>query len=143
MVAIVVAVAAVFGSLALGFDDQLSAPSPYAAFEADWDPAGTGNGGVPYVNVTHTNGEVAEGSDLYVVDDEGNRVAWETVWTGGETVEATEYVHIDGKGSDCALVEPREGTTYRLVHESGDTEQVLETYTVPTAPDSTPGPFTC
>lgn len=136
--AITVVLAVTVGAVTLAFDGRLADPAPYGSFEADYDASGSGNGGLAYVNLTHTNGEVANGTALYAVDDAGNRVAWADVWSGGDTVATSEYVHVDGRGSDCALVEPTKGTTSRLVWADGGTEQVLRSYTVPTARRSPP-----
>lgn len=142
VVAITVTLAATVGALTLGFDSRLDAPAPYAAFEVTYDPAGTGNGGIAYLNVTHTGGNVGDGSEVYVVDDAGNRVAWTDVWTGGGTVDVGEHVHVDGKGSDCELNAPREGATYRVVYRGDGSEQVLAEYEVE-RPPANPGTYSC
>ncbi len=81
---------------------------------------------------------------MYIRDSAGNEVLWTDVWTGGDTIEPGEYVHIDGKGSDCALNSITEGETYRVVHapNGSDTSTTLAEVEIETEPDST-GTHTC
>lgn len=95
------------------------------------------------MNLTHISGQVAADESLYVVDDADNRVAWSDVWTVGDTASPGKPVHIDGRGSDCALVDPTKGTTYRFVWTGGGTEQAINSYTVPTAPENPPASHIC
>ena len=144
LIAITVALAALVGAMMLDFDRGLEEPAPHAYFEVESHLAGADNGGVPYVKIIHEAGKIGNGSTIYVEDSDGNQVAWKEVWTGGPEVDSPEYVHIDGKGSDCALNEVRKGEVYRIVkhHESGN-QQVLKTVEIETQPPTTPGPFTC
>jgi flagellin-like protein len=145
LVAIVVVLAAVLGTMALAFEGQLSEPAPTANFEAEPVLDGEGNGGVPYVRIRHERGEVADGARVLVRDDRGNEEEWEDIWMGDPSVNTPDYVHVDGKGSsDCQLTEVREGVTYYVVYEAGDGEStVIETVEITEPPESTPGPYTC
>jgi flagellin-like protein len=134
MTVIVVLLAAVVGGLALGFDDALVEPQPERSFETTYHASGDGNGGVAYLNVTMRHGEIGDGETVYVVDDDGDRVAWADVWTAGATFATGEYVHIDGQGSDGALDCIREGTTYRVVVSADDTEYVALEHEVTSPP---------
>ncbi|WP_299262269.1 type IV pilin [Halorientalis sp.] len=116
VVAIVVVLAAVVGNLALGFGDSMGTPAPAFTVESQYQADGAGNtNDRPYLNITHTGGDTVDGTALFVVDGDGNSVAWADVWTGGETVKASDKVHIDGFGSDGALNPACQGTTYKLI----------------------------
>jgi hypothetical protein len=53
------------------------------------------------------------------------------------SVERGEYVHVDGKGSDCALAAITEGETYRVVHApNGSDATTLAEVRIETPPDS-------
>lgn len=137
MVAIVGLLAAVVGTMALGFNDSLSEPAPMANFEGDYDPAGEGNGGLAYVNLTFDSGQTLDGNRVYVVDSDGNRELWVNIWYGGPNVEPGSFVHIDGRGSDCALNAVSKGEVYRVVWEKDSGEQdVIAEYTVEASPDT-------
>lgn len=117
VVAIVVILAAVVGNLVLGFGGSMGTPAPQFTVETHYQADGAGNdAGRPYLNVTHTGGDTVDGTKLFVVDSDGNDVAWADVWTGGQEIQATEYVHIDGHGSDSALNAACEGETYQLIY---------------------------
>ena len=138
MIVIVVILAATVGSMALGFDEKLTDPGPQVslsitAYHAD----GTGNDGKPYLEIHHKAGDIADGTNVFVVDEDGDRVAWADVWTAGPKVGPGSYAHIDGCGSDGALNRiTAEGQIYRIIFESqrGDTLIVRE-ITVPAPPD--------
>ena len=136
LVAIAVLLAAALGGVLLGLGDTLDAPAPQASFSFEYHADGAGNGGNgAYVNVTHEAGDIGDGSNVYVVDGDGNAIAWRDVWTGGPTVSSGEYAHIDGVGSDDALNRICEaGQTYRVVYRGGGSDAVLEAFTVPTDP---------
>lgn len=138
LVAVTVTLAAVLGGIALGFGGELDAPTDHASVSTSYDPSGAGNGGTAYVNITHEGGAVLDGGEVYVRDSSGNEVLWRDVWTGGDTVEPGEFVHIDGVGSDCALNAVTDGEVYRVVHEPSDADAstVLATVEIETAPDS-------
>jgi hypothetical protein len=126
--------------LATGFSDSLVEPRPPVSFDVVYHPDGEDNSGNgAYINVTHEVGTIEDGSQVKVVDDEGNSIAWEDVWTGGEVVgPAGEYAHIDGEGSDDALVPICEaGQHYRLVieYEDGSSRTLLD-YVIPSEPDT-------
>jgi FlaG/FlaF family flagellin (archaellin) len=127
VVAIVVLLAAVVGNLALGFGGSMGTPAPTFTVETHYQADGSGNDDDrPYLNVTHTGGDTVDGTRLFVVDSDGNEVAWADVWTGSEEVTATDYVHIDGHGSDGALNAACRGETYKLIHRSGpEASQIL------------------
>lgn len=137
LVAVTVVLASVLGVMALGFGGEFEAPTDHASVSTDYDPSGAGNGGTAYVNITHEGGAVLDGTEVYVRDSTGNEVLWTDVWTGSDTVEPGEYVHIDGQGSDSALNPITEGEVYRVVHEpsGADGSTVLATVEIETAPD--------
>ncbi|WP_305037583.1 type IV pilin [Haloferax sp. KTX1] len=141
LVVIVVLLAATVGAMVMGFEDVLTEPQPQVSFDVDYHPDGPGNGANgAYINITHEFGSIEDGSQVFVVDDAGNRIAWEDVWTGGETVgPAGEYAHIDGSGSDSALRPICEaGQHYRVVIErEGGSSSVLVDYEIPTEPTAT------
>lgn len=130
--------------MALGFGGELDVPAERAGLSTAYEPSGAGNGGVAYVNITHEGGDLLDGTEVYIQDSSGNEVAWTDVWTGGDTVEPGEYVHIDGKDSDCALDSITEGEVYRAVYEpsGGDGSTVLARVEIETEPDST-DTYTC
>ncbi|WP_049967813.1 type IV pilin [Haloferax prahovense] len=140
LVVIVVLLAATVGVMVMGFEDVLSEPQPQVSFDVDYHPDGPDNGANgAYINITHEFGSLEDGSRVFVVDDANNRIAWEDVWTGGETVgPAGEYAHIDGAGSDSALKPICEaGQRYRVVieHEDGSSS-ILVDYEISTEPTS-------
>jgi flagellin-like protein len=145
MVAIVVVLAGVLGSMAMAFEGRLSEPAPTANFEVEPVLDGEGNSGVPYVRIRHERGEIADGARVLIRDDEGNEQEWEEVWMGDPSVNSPDYVHVDGKGSsDCMLTEVREGVTYYVVYEAADGETtVLETVEITEPPENPPGTYTC
>jgi flagellin-like protein len=117
VVAIVVILAAVVGNLALGFGGSMGTPAPTFTVESDYQADGAGNtDDRPYLNITHTGGDTVDGTELFVVDGDGNAVAWADIWTGDETIKASDHVHVDGFGSDSALNPACQGTTYKLIH---------------------------
>lgn len=143
LVAIVVLLAAVLGALALGMEGGLQEPTPHASFSVSYDPTGDGNGGDAYLTITHESGSISSGAAVYVVDGDGNRIAWEDIWTGEDTVESGGYAHVDGIGSDCVLNYPSEGEVYRVVWESGDgSSRILARHEVD-EPPANPGTYPC
>ncbi|WP_254822670.1 type IV pilin [Haloglomus halophilum] len=144
MVAIVVVLASVLGTMALAFEGRLADPAPTANFQAEPVLDGADNGGVPYVRIRHERGEVADGARILIRDGQGGEEEWEDIWMGDPSVDTPDYVHVDGKGSDCALTEVREGTTYHVVYETADGEsQIIETIEITEQPSSSPGSYTC
>jgi flagellin-like protein len=138
LVAIVVVLAAVFGTIAIGFTDQLREPAPTGGFETEYAADGAGNtDDRPYATITHEAGRTVDADDIVIRDESGNTVTWSDVWTAGETVEAGEYVHIDGFGSDSALDPICEaGQTYWIIIQGEEDETLLVTeWTVPAPPD--------
>lgn len=144
LVAIVVVLAGLLGVMATGFGNTLSQPAPNADFGAEYTPSGQGNGGVAFVNLTFEIGETMQGSNVYVVDSDGNRERWIDIWMGGPDVEAGQFVHIDGKGSDCELNHITEGEVYQVVWtpENG-TSAVLTEHEIEKPPDTITGPHPC
>jgi len=144
-IAIVVVLAATVATMTLAFGDELDAPTDHAGVSTDYDPSGGGNGGVAYVKIIHEGGPKLDGGEVYIRDSDGNEVLWKNVWTAGDTIEPGEYVHIDGKGSDCALNEITEDEVYRVYHapNDSDTETKLAEVEIEDPPDSPAGPFTC
>lgn len=124
MIAIVVVLAAVFGLFATGLELPDSEPTNLA-YDTSYVEDGTDNGGRPYVNITITAGREQFGDDIYVVDGDGNEVEWSAVWTGGSYVEAGEYVHLDGHGSDGALNNACHDEVYRVVRRSDGTGETV------------------
>lgn len=138
MVAIVVILAAVVAMIVTGLGDEIEEPAPRGAFESEYVASGEGNtDDRPYVNITYHTGDTVDAEDILIIDESGNTVTWSDVWTGGSEIEATEYVHVDGFGSDGAL-DPicEEGDTYRVVlrRDDGATDTVTE-WTAPRNPD--------
>jgi flagellin-like protein len=144
LVAITTLLAALVGTMALGFGGELGAPTEYASVSTTYAPSGAANGGVAYVNITHESGDVLDGDEVYIRDSNGNEVLWKDVWTGGDTIEPGEYVHIDGKDSDCALNAVTEGEIYRVVYAPNGTDSstVLAELEIESPPDST-GTYGC
>lgn len=136
MVAIVVLLAAVIGTLALGFDDNLAEPAPMADFDTDYDPSGEGNDdNTPYLNLTFESGQTMDGDQVYVVDSDGNRVLWLDIWHGGPNVEPGQFVHVDGQGSDDALNEITEGEVYKVVWEGEGGQHIISEHEIETPPN--------
>jgi flagellin-like protein len=130
MIAIVVALAALFGLFATGIDPPDRTPTNLA-YDATYVEDGAGNtGDRPYVNITITGGREQFGDDVYVTDGDGNEVQWSTVWTGGDYVTAGEYVHIDGHGSDGALNHACHDEVYRVIRRSEETSEVIIQVTI-------------
>jgi FlaG/FlaF family flagellin (archaellin) len=137
MVAIVVALAAIFGAIALGFEDQLQEPAPSGGFGQEYGATGEGNtDDRPFVVVTNLAGESVDADNVRIQDEDGNSIYCDEVWTGGAVVEPGETVHIDGFGSDIAL-NPicTAGQTYWVVWEDDDGSTVaVQEWTVPRDP---------
>ena len=134
---IVVAIAALFGALALDVGDKLIEPAPTGYFEAEYAASGEGNTDHrPYVEVTNKLGETADADNIIIKDESGNTIAWSEVWTGGETVKAGEYVHLDGFDSDGTLDPVCEaGDTYTIVYTDGNGHTLLvNEWSAPTDP---------
>ncbi|WP_240550475.1 type IV pilin [Halomicrobium salinisoli] len=134
--AIVVALAALFATTALGFGDELREPAPTGSVAVEYVPSGEDNtDNRPYVTITYQSGDTADGDDIYVVDGDGNSVAWSDVWTGGPEVSAGEYIHVDGNQSDGALNDLcAAGQTYRVVFRDGGRSTTVLDWTVPRDP---------
>lgn len=130
MVAIVVVLAAVIASVAIGFEDDLRDPVPSGDFEQAYQPTGEGNtDDRPYVVITHQIGRTVDGDKIVIRDESGNSIRWNDVWTGGPEVKAGEYIHIDGFDSDSVLDPICEaGDTYTIILErdQGDSYVVNE-----------------
>jgi hypothetical protein len=142
MLVIVALLAAILAVTAFGFTDALREPTPQVAFETDYVVDGAGNApNGAYINISHSAGDVADGSTVYVRDESGNEVAWEDIWTGTATVAPGGYVHVDGHESDSALDPVCEaGQTYYVVVERQDgTTAILREVTVPRDPTATSG----
>jgi len=142
MVAITVVLAATIATFALAFDDELQEPAPPSAFEYEYSATGEGNdGNRPYVKLRHAAGRPVDADRVVIKDESGNRVYWNDVWTGGETLIAGDYVHIDGHLSDSAL-DPicAAGDTYWVIIENADGEQIaIDRWEAPRDPNVPPG----
>jgi flagellin-like protein len=135
LVAVVVVLAAVTTGAFLGFQDRLAEPAPYGAFTTEYVRDGAGNtDDRPYIVVTHEGLEVVDGTKTFVVDSDGNEVAWADVWTGGPEVAPGEHLHLDGHQSDGALNAPCEGEVYRVVWRDGDRSSVVSEHRVTRPP---------
>ena len=122
LLAIVVALVAVFGGVLLGIE-MPNDPAPQYTHQTTYVADGTGNtADRPYVNITLTGGQIEPGEDFYIVDADGNSVRWDAVWTTAGPLTAGDYAHIDGYGSDSALNPACEGEVYRMVHRPGDAQ---------------------
>lgn len=142
MVAIVVVLAAVIAMMALGFQDRLQDPSPQGGFTTEVNHDGDGNAGKPYFELTYEAGPTADPSRIIIKDSSGNSVTWKDVWTTSGDVRASEYIHIDGFGSDGALNHVcNEGQTFYIIHqnEAGETIVTIE-YEIPVTPDPSNAP---
>ncbi|MFC5368495.1 type IV pilin [Salinirubrum litoreum] len=142
MVAIVVALASIFGAIALGFEDKLQEPAPAGAYERAYTASGEGNtDDRPFVVITHQFGQSADASNIRIQDDAGNSIYWEDVWTGGPVVKVGESVHIDGFGSDSVLNPICDaGQTYWIIWEDDDGDALtVQKWTVPRDPRLPPG----
>lgn len=140
VVAITILIATVVGTVALGFGDRLPDENPTnVAYDAEYIEDGADNSGRPYIEVTITGGRVSLGSDAYVVDEAGNRVAWTAVWSGGTYLEAGETFTIDGvnnvNGNDKPLENPCDRETYRVVrlNDNNQSSEVVMRVTAGTA----------
>ncbi|MCU4802299.1 type IV pilin [Halobacteria archaeon HArc-gm2] len=142
LVSIVVVLAAVVASLAMGFEGELREPVPNSGFDRSYTPSGEGNtDDRPYVTITHQVGRSVDGDNIVIKDESGNTVIWADVWTGGPEVRAGEYVHIDGFDSDAAL-DPicEEGQTYWVILQDDEgNDLVVNEWTAPAAPALPPG----
>jgi flagellin-like protein len=144
MVAIVVLLATVVAAMVLGLDDRLQDPAPVGGFNQDYVPSGADNtDDRPYVKITHRIGETVDGENIVIRDGAGNEITWSSVWTAGPEVQAGEYVHIDGFGSDSALDPICEaGDTYTIIlqDEKGQT-LIVNQWTAqsdPSLPEASP-----
>lgn len=80
MVAIVVVLAAVVGSLTLGFDERLGAPAPQVALDVStYSADGADNSNRPYIEIRPRAGDIADGTEVFIRDESGNEVAWSDV----------------------------------------------------------------
>jgi len=138
LVAIVVLLGVVVGSLALGFDERLTQPAPRVALDVtEYSADGSGNSGRPYLEIHHRAGDIADGTDVFIRDESGNEIAWSDVWTAGSTVGPGSYAHVDGCGSDGALdVISAEGQTYSVVFRSDGRTVHIYDVSVPAPPQS-------
>jgi flagellin-like protein len=120
LLAIVVALVAVFGGVLLGIE-MPNDPAPQYSHQTAYVADGEGNtANRPYVNITLTGGRIEPGEDFYIVDSDGNSVRWDVVWTTSGPLVAGDYAHIDGFDSDGALNPACEGEIYRMVRRPGD-----------------------
>jgi len=125
MLALVVVLAAVLGSLLLGIEPPAD-PTPQYSYGTKYHADGAGNtNDRPYVVLTLEGGEVEVGEDFYIVDSDGNEVRWDAVWTTSGPLTAGDHAHIDGFGSDAALNPVCEGETYRFIHRPGDGQSAV------------------
>jgi len=142
MVAIVVLLAAVVASMVVGFEDELQEPAPNGAFEQDYIASGEDNtNDRPYVEITHQFGTTASAENIIIKDEGGNTITWNNVWTGGPEVKASEFVHIDGFGSDSVL-QPicEQGDSYWIIWQNDDGDDlVVNKWTAPSDPNLPPG----
>jgi flagellin-like protein len=141
MLVIVLLLAVIIGSMALGVAEDLPTPGPQVSLSvAEYEPDGDGNGGKPYLEIHHQAGDIADGTKVFVVDGDGNRVAWTDIWTTGPKVGPGSAAHVDGCGSDGALNRiSEEGQVYRIIFESPKDETLsVSEVTVPSPPDPKP-----
>jgi len=138
LVGIVVLLGVVVGSLALGFDNQLTQPAPQVALDVtEYSADGSGNSGRPYLEIHHRAGDIADGTDVFIRDGSGNEIAWSDVWTAGSTVGPGSYAHLDGCGSDGALdVISTEGQTYSIVFRQDGRTVHIDDVSVPAPPQN-------
>ncbi|WP_129114556.1 type IV pilin [Halegenticoccus tardaugens] len=141
LLAVVIALAAVLAAITTGFGSTVGDPQPQIRFDAAYVPSGEGNDDDrPYVLLTHEAGDVGDGERLFVVDDDGNRIAWADIYLGGPEAGAGDRAHVDGVGSDGALNPICEaGREYRVVWEGDRGSYVVATVEIDRAPDSPSG----
>jgi len=141
LVALVLVLAAVLSSLALGFQGQLKDPAPQGGYTTTFHPDGVDNHGYPYFVLTFEGGPVSDASNIYIRDESGNEMTWEDVWTGGAELRAGDYIHIDGYQSDGVLDHVCEkGQRYTIIvrNDEGETLTMM-TYEVPAEPNPPAG----
>lgn len=139
--AIALAIAAILAGAVMGFPFDLKDPAPQGAYTTEFHPDGADNHGYPYFVLTFEGGPTSDASKIYVRDESGNEVTWESVWTGGPEVAAAEYVHIDGYRSDGALDRVCEkGQRYHVVVRNDEGESfIVMRFEVPVEPNPPPG----
>ncbi|MFW6436404.1 MAG: type IV pilin [Halococcoides sp.] len=142
LVAIVVVLAGTLATVALGFSDELRNPSPAGSLTTEYVPTGEGNDDSrPYFQLRHEAGPAIDADRVQIKDQSGNTIRWNDIWTGGETVQAGETVHIDGYMSDGVL-DPicSKGDTYWIIVTDEDGETVsIDRWEVPSDPQVPPG----
>jgi flagellin-like protein len=138
MVAIVLLLAAVIASMVFDFEDRLQEPVPVGDFEQEYVPSGEDNtNDRPYITIRNTVGQTIDANNVLILDDSGNSVTWDEVWTGGPEVKANEFVHIDGFESDGEL-DPicKAGDSYRIILKRDDgSTAIINEWTAPKPPD--------
>lgn len=142
LVAVVVLLGALFGVMVQGTQESLRSPAPMVSFDIEYHPDGAGNSGIPYLLVTHRAGDIAQGGEVYIEDDDGNAVSWADIYMGGDTVSVGESAHIDGEGSSDGHLTPicRAGQTYRVTYDPPDrTKAIVAELTVPRPPTAPVG----
>jgi hypothetical protein len=137
LVATVVVLAAVLGTLAFGFESRLREPAPTGGFDTQWVADDRNNADDrPYVVFTHEVRRTVDADNIVIEGGSGNTIRWSELWTGGPEVRAGEYVHIDGFDSDGALdpiCEASQRYWVLVIDDRGHTLVVKER-TVPTDP---------
>jgi hypothetical protein len=78
------------------------------------------------VEITHRVGREVDAENIVIRDQSGNSIRWDQVWTGGPVVRSSEYVHIDGFGSDSVL-DPicAAGDSYTVIVKNDEGERVI------------------
>jgi len=114
----------------LGVASGLPEPGPQVSLTvSEYAPHGAGNGDKPSLEIRHQPGDIADGTKVFIVDDDGDRITWADVWTTGPKVGPGSLAHIDGCWSDDALDRITEdGQVYRVIFESekGETLAIRE-----------------
>ena len=125
LVAITVVLAGVLAGVVLAFEMPEEMSSDSLAYDTEMVLNGDGNSGKPFVKIVVTAGRAQFGDDVYVMDNHGNEIQWEDVWTGDPTVTAGEFVHLDGFGSDSALAAACKGVTYKIVRRGQSSSELI------------------
>ena len=103
MVAITVILAAVVGTVAVGFTDRFAQSTPQTSFGFEYDDGTPASGecnvdltdgvGAGTLTVAHESGEAIEGNQLYLVTDAGE-AEWKADCGGADTVSHGDSIDV-------------------------------------------------
>jgi flagellin-like protein len=103
MVAITVILAAVIGTFVLGLGENVQSNSPSASFGFDLEEGTTGGtgdltgggGADGLLTITHESGDTVKSARIEVVDDDGNSVTGNTLFSGPTDITAGDTATVD------------------------------------------------